>query len=102
MENPFDILHARITNLEELLLEIKNRLSSSSDQAKIAVPPNDTNLSIPELAAYLKCSESTIHRYKNNKLFPYYKAGRSVYFKRNEVDKALSATSSSNRNVGKY
>ncbi|WP_371416396.1 excisionase family DNA-binding protein [Pedobacter sp. L105] len=44
-----------------------------------------------ELAVYLECSKSTVHRYKDNKAIPYYQVGRKVSFKKSEVDKARSS-----------
>jgi excisionase family DNA binding protein len=44
---------------------------------------------ISELAAYLKCTKATIHAYKKRGIFKYYQTGRTVYFKKSEVDKAL-------------
>ena len=46
---------------------------------------------ISELADYLKCTKATIHAYKKRGVFPYYQTGRTVFFKKSEVDAALSA-----------
>lgn len=54
--------------------------------------PLKENYSIAELAKKLRVSEGTIHRYKNNQVIPFYKAGRTVYFKITEVEQALSST----------
>lgn len=51
----------------------------------------DQNFSISELAAYLKCSKVTIHAYKNRRVFNYYQTGKTVYFKKSEVDAALAS-----------
>jgi excisionase family DNA binding protein len=44
---------------------------------------------ISELADYLKCTKATIHAYKRRGIFRYYQTGRTVYFKKAEVDAAL-------------
>lgn len=44
---------------------------------------------ISELADYLKCTKATIHAYKKRGIFKYYQTGRTVFFKKHEIDKAL-------------
>jgi len=51
----------------------------------------DDKLTISEAAAYLKVSKVTIHKYKNNALFPFYQGCGTVYFKKSEIDEALSS-----------
>jgi excisionase family DNA binding protein len=53
-------------------------------------PEKEITFSIPELANYLKCTKATIHAYKKRGIFPYYQTGRTVFFKKSEVDKALA------------
>lgn len=81
-ENPFEILDKRLENIEMMLLNLKHQ--EPPQQLK-----SDENFSIPELASYLKVTKATIHSYKNRKVFPYYQTGRTVFFKKSEVDKAL-------------
>jgi excisionase family DNA binding protein len=57
------------------------------DQSSIEV---NENLTIKEAAEYLGVTKVTIHRYKNDNVFPYYQTGRTVYFKKAEIDSALS------------
>lgn len=50
----------------------------------------EATFTISELANYLKCTKATIHTYKKRGIFPYYQTGRTVFFKKSEVDKALA------------
>lgn len=90
MENPFLLIEQRLEvielNLNQLLSAIKISSQSLPVQSEV-----QQKFSISELSTYLNVSKSTIHRYKNNQLFPYYQAGRTVFFKKNEVDKAMLA-----------
>ncbi|WP_316767985.1 helix-turn-helix domain-containing protein [Pedobacter frigiditerrae] len=43
-----------------------------------------------ELAKYLGVTLPTVDRYRERNVFPYYQTGRTIYFKKNEVDNALS------------
>jgi excisionase family DNA binding protein len=45
--------------------------------------------SISELAEYLKCTKATIHTYKKRGIFKYYQTGRTIFFKKDEIDSAL-------------
>lgn len=63
---------------------ILNETSSEQDQ----------NLSIEELAKYLKVSISTANRYKKRGVVPFFQTGRTVYFKKSLVDAALAVGNS--------
>lgn len=59
-------------------------------QPTAATPADDSEtFTISELADYLNCTKATIHAYKKRGVFPYYQTGRTVFFKKKEVDQAL-------------
>ena len=62
-------------------------------------PEKEVTFSIPELAAYLKCTKATIHAYKKRGIFKYYQTGRTVFFKKSEVDQALEVSNKRNKGV---
>jgi len=81
--------------IEQLIFKSVNAaLALYSLKASNTLPENVTEkeitFSIPELANYLKCTKATIHAYKKRGIFPYYQTGRTVFFKKSEVDKALA------------
>lgn len=84
MENPFEIIEHRLDAIEKLIEKVLLRLDQEKPQQDA-----DQNFTIDELAKYLKCSKVTIHRYKKDGMFPFYKAGRKIYFRRSEVDRAM-------------
>ncbi len=88
MTNPFEIFDRRLSNIESLLLSIKHK---DADPLEQSLSP-EQKFSIKELAAYLKCTKATIHSYKRRKVFPYYQTGRTVYFKKSEIDSALEVS----------
>ena len=90
MENPFLIIEQRLEVIELNLNQLLSTIEISSQSLPIQLNENQ-KFSISELSAYLHVSKSTIHRYKNNRVFPYYQAGRTVFFKKNEIDKAMLA-----------
>lgn len=88
MDNPFTIIDERLANIEKCLAKIMSVISENPQPALASI--DEVKLSIDELAHYLNKDKSTIHRYKKNGVFPCYQAGRTVYFKKEEVDTALS------------
>ena len=94
MDNPFLVIEQRLIVIEQNLNHLLTTFKTSSE---VQHEPLDERkkLSISDLSAYLNVSKSTIHRYKNNRIFPFYQAGRTVFFKKNEVDKAMLALKSS-------
>lgn len=83
MQNPFELIDQRLDKIEAMLAEL---LAINTPTIERVL---EENLSITELAKYLKCSKVTIHKYKKRKLFPFYGTGKMTYFKRSEVDAAL-------------
>lgn len=62
---------------------------------KPTAPVEDSEkFTIEGLAKYLGCTKATIHAYKKRRIFPYYQTGRTVFFKKSEVDKALASNKS--------
>lgn len=73
---------------------VREELTSFFAEFKQTPPPPveiDQNLSISELAEYLKVSTVTIQKYKSRGIFKFYQAGRTVFFKKSEVDLALAS-----------
>jgi len=48
---------------------------------------NNTWLTVPELAKYLKVSKVTVYRWLESKTVPCYRLGKLWRFKRDEIDK---------------
>ncbi|MBC7566001.1 MAG: helix-turn-helix domain-containing protein [Pedobacter sp.] len=60
--------------------------------------PEEVKLSQAELAAYLGVSLVTVYRHQKNNVFRSYKAGRTVFFKKSEVDSAMCSEQPKKRN----
>jgi excisionase family DNA binding protein len=52
----------------------------------------DERLDYAGAAEYLGVSKQTITKYKNNGVLKFYQTGRTVYFKKSEIDQALAST----------
>lgn len=88
MENIF-LTSLTVDDIRQIFQEELAKYFENLPKKKEVAPEQDEELSITELAKYLKRSKVTIHAYKKNGVFPYYQTGRTVYFKKSEVDKAL-------------
>jgi len=81
MSNPFDTIDQRLLNIENLLLELKNK--------PIKEQPKPENYTVKETAKLLKVSEQSIHSYIKKGLIPAQKLGRILLIKREAVENAL-------------
>jgi len=77
-----------LASLEQLIQRTVSAAFANSQPTPAPVEKPQT-FTISELADYLNCTKATIHAYKKRGVFPYYQTGRTVYFKKNEVDAAL-------------
>lgn len=87
MDNPFQIINDRLTNIEDLLLSLKHEKVKPMPESK-ADNTGDEFLSKRMVAKMLNCSTSTVDNWRRGgKLKPYYLGmrGKAVRFKRAEV-----------------
>lgn len=90
MVNPFEILIQQNAEILQHLQDLK-ALGISIPVKKEGVEEEDQKFSIAEVANYLKKGKATIQRYKNDGALPYHQVGRTVFFKKSEVDAAMSS-----------
>ena len=82
-------------NLKDLVAEIASEVTGRiyrdlNLSALNPAPEADERLTRIQLAVYLKCTLPTVDRYRSRGVFPYYQTGRTIYFKKSEVDNALA------------
>jgi excisionase family DNA binding protein len=92
MDNPFSIIDERLESIEKCLKDLLSLKENLQHQILKKDIDEDTKLTTDHLAEYLGCSKATVLRYKRDGVFPFYQAGRSFYFKKHEIDQALSST----------
>ena len=97
MDNPFEIIMHRLDSIEQFLLHQKQHSAPTSN-----ILIDEKSCTVEEIAEHLKCAISTVLRYRRNGVFPSYKAGRTIYFKKSEIDAALTtAQKMPGRNINK-
>lgn len=77
-----------LASLEQLIQKTVSAAFANSQHASVSAEEPQT-FTISELANYLKVTKPTIHAYKKRGILPYFQTGRTVYFKKSEVDAAL-------------
>ena len=80
MNNPFETINKRLSNIESLLLDIKHRPLEEE---------KSENLTVKEVAEVLKVSEQSVHNYIKKGFLNAQKVGRILLIKRADLDKAL-------------
>jgi excisionase family DNA binding protein len=79
MYNPFETIEQRLSNIENLLLDIK---------FKPIEEPQNENLTVKEASVLLKVSEQSIHNYIKKGFLPAQKVGRILLIKRIDIEQS--------------
>lgn len=87
MNNPFETIEARLSNIETLLLDIKHAPRDSDNQSD-----PDKWFNLDELCEYLpdKPAKATIYGKVHLRLIPFTKQGKSLIFRKSEIDEWLN------------
>lgn len=80
MNNPFEVLEARLSNIENLILEVKNQ-TKQSDPAN----EQDEFLTIPQAAKLLHLSVPTMYGKTHRNQIPFMKRGKRVLFSKKQL-----------------
>lgn len=82
MNNPFEFIDARLSNIENLLLEIKHEPLQQNNHF-------DELITIPEACRVLNVTKNTLAKHTKNGTIPAYGIGSRVMYKRAEVLSSL-------------
>ncbi|GAA0723867.1 helix-turn-helix domain-containing protein [Aquimarina litoralis] len=85
MNNPFETINQRLSNIESLLLEIKHKPIEEE---------KSENLTVKETAEFLKVSEQSVHNYIKKGFLSAQKVGRILLIKRTDVEDSLKEVKS--------
>ncbi len=80
MNNPFETIDARLSNIETLLLDIKHNPKEQSDQ-----PPADELLTVSDCAKFLTLSKATVYGLIAKGEIPVMKRSKRCYFSKVEL-----------------
>jgi len=81
MENPFELILERLDRIEQLLLQSRDGVNKEKVKPQLSQLMN-----AKELAEYLSLSIATIYGMTHKRVVPFYKQGKRLHFKREEID----------------
>lgn len=83
MNNPFEVIEARLSNIENLLLDLKH-------QPKQAPPTNpNERLTRKQVQKEYNISLGTVHNLMKKDALAYEKVGRKTLFRREDVERCF-------------
>lgn len=85
MTNPFDNIDQRLSNIENLLLDIKHKPIETPQ------PESEQLLTIQQAAEFLKLSVQTIYGYVHRAEIPVSKGKKRLYFSKKELTDWIQA-----------
>lgn len=80
MTNPFETINARLSNIENLILDLKHQPKPIEQ-----IEPKDKLLSIKEASEFLSLSVPTIYSKVSRNELPYMKRSKRLYFSSAEL-----------------
>lgn len=86
MTNPFELIEAKLSNIETLLLDIKHQ---SQDTQQPATVPQDQLFTIQQAAAFLGLTVATMYTKVSKAELPVMKRGKRLYFSQTELTEYL-------------
>ena len=86
MENPFEIIIEKLNNIEMLLKQFKSINEFNGN----LLPNADEIMNLEQLSTYINQSKSTVYKYTANRMIPYYKSSKRLYFKKAEINTWLT------------
>lgn len=78
-QNPFEVLEARLHNIEALLTEIKQQPAAQANQ------PEDEVLTVEQAAVFLKLAKQTVYGLISKGQLPVMKRSKRCYFSKAEL-----------------
>lgn len=80
MSNPFEVLETRLSNIENLLLDLKHKPEKAEPK-----PEPEQLLTIQQASEFLSLSVPTIYSKVSKDELPYMKRSKRLYFSRTEL-----------------
>jgi len=89
MNNPFDLIDVRLSNIETLLLDLKHSPKDHTEQQ----PETNHWFDLPELCNYLpdKPAKPTVYGWVRTGLIPCHKGQKKLRFLKSEIDQWLKS-----------
>lgn len=84
MENPFEIILARLDHIENLIKGIR-----TNDHPQVH-PHVQEIMNLFQAAEYLSLSKSSLYKSTSQREIPHFKKGKKIYFRKSELDQWIT------------
>lgn len=81
MENPFEIILAKLNNIEKAI----EKLNATSNEV-------DDFMNVQQVASFIGLSKPTIYGLTHKRKIPHFKAGKRLYFKKSEIENWITSS----------
>lgn len=81
MDNPFDLIDARLATIEEILLRLQ-----SANRQNIEMPTIRRSMDINEFCEFVKCSKQYAYRLTSSNKVPHFTRGKKLWFDRDLIE----------------
>jgi helix-turn-helix protein len=86
MNNPFETIDARLSNIENILLDLKHTPKETGNESE-----DKTLLRRKDVSKLFTVSLVTINKWMRSGKLPYHRINSRIYFKKNEVIEAMQS-----------
>jgi hypothetical protein len=93
-QNPFDTIDARLSNIENILLDLKHAPKGTDNQLE-----DKTLLRRSDVSKLFTVSLVTINKWMRSGKLPYHRINSRIYFKKNEVLEAMQSAQKHKRSA---
>jgi hypothetical protein len=80
MDNPFESLEIRLSNIENILQDLKGQSQAPKNQATLKTP-----VSIKRISDLTNLATQTIYGLASSRKIPHFKQGKKLYFFEDEI-----------------
>ena len=81
MENPFELIDARLATIEEILLRLQ-----TANRQNIETPTIRRSMDINEFCEFVKCSKQYAYRLTSSNKVPHFTRGKKLWFDRDLIE----------------
>jgi excisionase family DNA binding protein len=81
MENPFELIDARLATIEEILLRLQN-----ANRQNIEMPTIRRSMDINEFCEFVGCSKQHAYRLTSANRVPHFTRGKKLWFDRDLIE----------------
>ena len=83
------LMDAIVRKFRPMIYEVVNECLSQQEKKDNPIPESDELWTIEDVQKYFGCAKTSIYKWRNQGLIVSHRLGRKVYYKKDELQKAL-------------